>query len=788
MQYGPILAVILTILIFLGYKPVEGYFHTRRNNDVVIRIQSGNVDIPSVLRLISSYDPDSQRYILENGKDRIIKYFEAQAEAFVDEGHGQYNYPAALDTLSRASKYYSDSAELQQEKSSLENRRASLLANLTKEFNDRLAADEIMPGNGKTIMDIIRILRIADPTDSLLHDERLTNRYAQLVRKSAGAKDYVAAKQILVVGLSYAPDDAELLNLQDQVQHSLKQERDGQRIAELEKLLQSATPKLHTLVDFDAVRTAMLELTKLNPGNPVLEQLDTPLKNAVRIAVNADTAAKNWKTVEKTLFAYSHLLDIEDLLMQRAALSQAETQSGYIPVDMQARLQQAQQHRSAIADLLAKPKYDSDWDSQLMGLMRETAALLLPNDLDWFKQLREKIADTYIGLAQQMSKQNRFDAAATLLTAGKQYAPQLPGFIQASRALAAAEQDFEQTQAQRLRIAQVAALENEFQRQLDAGQINDAKKTYSSLQSQLPGDDKFFTTDAPQVYAGAYLNLAKARAAIGDYRGAIALVKGGLQYAPLDGLKEALQGYTAQATRSDLLTMVDTLRPTDMDALKARLANVRQLFPEEQAQIGDSLFKRLAQHIEALKTTDLGLANQLLSAARSAFPQSAVIQNLSLPPAPQLSSFAKLGRESLAQNNLSKAESYFEQGQQAQPGNQDLAQFDTQLQAAQANANSYFVAYQEYMRAGQPQQAKTYLSEAMRLWTDNPAFQAEYQRNFATSRTPVRSPSGGQPCTVELAGYGAQGRAECYDLLGNGLQGPAMVVVPAGGGFKQDSP
>jgi hypothetical protein len=73
----------------------------------------------------------------------------------------------------------------------------------------------------------------------------------------------------------------------------------------------------------------------------------------------------------------------------------------------------------------------------------------------------------------------------------------------------------------------------------------------------------------------------------------------------------------------------------------------------------------------------------------------------------------------------------------------------------------------------------------MRLWTDNPAFQAEYQRNFAVSPVQIRSPSGGPPCTAELAGYGQQGRAECYDLLGNGLRGPTLVVVPAGAGFKQ---
>ncbi len=785
LQYGPITIAILIILILLGYKPVEGYLHARRNNDVVARIQSGNVDIPSVLKLINAYDPDSQRYILENGKDKIIKYFEAQAEGFVDQAHSQYNYPAAFDEISRASKYYPDSAELLQEKSSLESRRANLLATLTVEFNDLLAANQILPGKGQNITDVVRILRVADPSSSLLNDERLTNRYAQLIQKQMEAKDYVNANQALAAGLNYAPNDAELLNLQDQVQRSLKQARDGQRIASLEKALQSAVPKLHSLTDFDAVRADMLSLTRLNPDDAVLMQLNVPLKSALQSALAVDTSRKDWVQAEKTLFDYAPLIGLDDLLAQRSALSRSETHANYVLTGMPARAQQLQEHRTAITTLLAKPVYDSDWDNHLMNLTRETAALLQPKDLDWFKQILERIAASYVALSEQMTKQNRFDAAATLIATGKQYTPQLPGFVAATQNLATAQKNFEQMQTQRLRTAQLTALEYQFQIQLNAGQISDARKTYSRLQGQLPADDKFFTMDAPQEYASAYLNLAKARAATGDYRGAIALVQGGLQYAPLDSLKKALQDYTAEAERADLMASIDQLQPAGMGKLKAGLAKVQQQLPQEQAQISNDLYRKLAQHIEDLKTTDLGLANQLLSAAKSAFPQSLILQNMSLPPAPQLSSFAKLGREVMTQNELSKAQTYFEEGQQATPGNQDLTQFGTQLQAAQNNANRYFAAYQEYMRAGQSQQAKAYLVEAMRLWTDNPAYQAEFQRNFAITKVPVRSPNGGQPCTADLAGYGQQGRAECYDLLGDNLRGPSLVVIPAGGGFKQ---
>lgn len=118
-QYSAMMIAGLAMLTLLGYKPVESYLRTRRNNDIVARIQSGHVDIPSILTLIRGYDFESQRYILENSKTRIIKYFEAQAEAFVNQSHDQYNFPAAFDEIATATQYYSDSAELLQEKSSL---------------------------------------------------------------------------------------------------------------------------------------------------------------------------------------------------------------------------------------------------------------------------------------------------------------------------------------------------------------------------------------------------------------------------------------------------------------------------------------------------------------------------------------------------------------------------------------------------------------------------------------------------------------------------------------------
>lgn len=781
-QYAIGGSISIIVLAALGYKPVVDYINTRRNNQVIAQIDSGSVGIPQSLQMIASLDKDSQRYILDNAKDRIIKYFEQQAEDLVDDTKGKYNFSEALKKIDTATQYYSDSAELAQERASLKSRLSNLMLKMNDQFQAELKNGKLMPEAGENITDTIKILKAAEPQSSLLNNAVLIGRYADMIRQNVKSDDYQQADQILKVALDYAPKDAELLNLQDQVKRELKREQDAQSIARLETQIKAAAPHLHALNDFEKVRDDMLKLHALSPDDALLQKLNDPLKVALQNALNNAEQQKQWSQAENALFAYSHLLSIQDLLAQREALSQSEVQAGYVPADMQTRLQQIQQHRDAITKLLAGAKYDSDWDTQLLATFQETIALLQPNDMTWFDSMRNDIAQVYIKLAEQMAHQDRFDAADNLLANGQTYAPELADFVQAKQTIAQAQSNFQQQQAERQRLAQVDTLENTFQLQLNAGKIPDADKTYAALQQQLPGTDKFFTETAPKQYALGYLHLADNSAVGGHYNQAVTFVKAGLKYAQLDELKKALIDYSNEAQRAGLLAMVDTIQASDMANLKTQLAQVEKLFPKEESKVSDGLMKKLAQRIEDLKNAgDLVTANDLLNAAKQVFTENQLIQRINLPK-PQLpSKFAKLGRAALAQNQLTKADGYFDEGQKQEAGNADFQAFGNQLQAAKAKANQYYVAYQQYMQSGQASQAKDYLAYAMRLWSDNGTYQAEYKRSFATSQALTQSSNGGRPCTADLAGYGRQGRAECYDKLGD-VRGPTLVVVPAGGG------
>jgi serine/threonine protein kinase len=213
----------LLLLTFGLYLPISNYLHARRNSQVVAEIDANPANIPAALQKIGTFDKDSQRAVLDGAKDNIIKYFEDQADADVNEAKGQYNYAAATKIVADANGYYPDSAELAKYTQNLTQRKSNLILQLSQNFNTMMGANKLMPtSNGQDITGVIKVLRAADPGNSMLKDARLAHSYAQMVQQAVGDKDYVAANNILKTGLDYAPSDAPKLNLENTVRRELK--------------------------------------------------------------------------------------------------------------------------------------------------------------------------------------------------------------------------------------------------------------------------------------------------------------------------------------------------------------------------------------------------------------------------------------------------------------------------------------------------------------------------------------------------------------------------------------
>lgn len=776
---------LLAIISALAYGPVVNYIHTKRNNQIVSAIERGKEGkILSELQHIKSLDKQSQQDILDAAKDKIIGYFEAKAEADVDSSKGKYNYPAALNVVDQAKQYYPDSAQVGNIQSSLEDRRNRLLADLQDKFSKYLGAGEIMPVEGEDITDVLKILAQAAPKSSLLTDARLVKQYADLAQQAIQKKDYQQAKEILDVSLQFTPADPTLLGLQDQVARELKRQADARLVAQLKDKIKAAAANLSTVAGFEAVREELIKLDALRPDDSLLAKA-IPLVHTAFVDSLAQASDKqNWSGAEKILSDFAPLLGVDELIKQRRTLSQKEVEASYQPSDLGSILQKLEQHHATIKQMLAKPDFSPDWDNNLLIEFKSTIALLQPGNT-WFDDLRDSIAQAYIGQAKKMIEANRFDNATDLLDAGSAYEPDLAAFADTRTELAQTRTAYDKAQTEKRRLARIDAMKNNLIAQANAGETPKAISTLQALREELPAGDEFLTKTGPQAIAKAYLALANGRAKAGDYGAALKFARGGIKIAPAFApLTKLLPEFERQAARSGLMELAKSATADSVIGLVSKLADVGDAFPQQRADIRQKMFGLLSAHIKKMEDSDLVGANALLDAARKAFSDPAELASVKLRQPPHPSKYAAAGRKAIAARKLSEASQLLSQGEQEEPGNADLEAFGNQLKTKESEANEYFAHYQVLMQSGQTAQAKRYLDAAIQLWNDNSDYRAEYQRNFATTQAPARSSNGGRPCTANLAGYGRRGRAECFDVLPGDVHGPTMVVVPAGGGFS----
>ncbi|HET9679103.1 MAG TPA: SUMF1/EgtB/PvdO family nonheme iron enzyme, partial [Gammaproteobacteria bacterium] len=344
---------------------------------------------------------------------------------------------------------------------------------------------------------------------------------------------------------------------------------------------------------------------------------------------------------------------------------------------------------------------------------------------------------------------------------------------------------YEKAEEQRLREARQTALKNQIRVQAQAGAISDAETSLAQLRKILPADAPFIVEAAPRLLAAAYLELASAQARDGNYSNARTLARRGLEYSSGNTeLQNAFDEFNRQAERAALFDAVKNATPLTIDKLPGQLQQTQAQFPDEATALKDAFITALAQRIIDLKNYDLVMANALLNNAQQLFPKQQTLQRIELPQPATPSKYVAQGRKALQAGNLSAAQMLLETARVKETGHPQISVFANEVEAAQAQANKYFLAYQQYLNAGNRNQARIYLEAALQQWKDSELFQQEYDSQFTTTRAPERAADGSRPCTPVLAGYGASGRAECYDMVA-GQPGPTLVVVPAGGGIKQ---
>lgn len=789
-NHAPLIATgvsaLLVLIGALAYNPVRDYLQSTHNAEVVARLEQGGPDtVRSILAALDDYQPESRQAILEGARDRVIRYFEQRAEEKVNTSEGDYDFPGALETIRRAQEHYPDSAQLAEIEQSLVNRRNSLVADLTEDFNRYLDEGRLLPASGENdITNVLDILSEAEPDNTLLSDPRLATAYADLARQAIEGDDYERAREILDIGLEYLPENAQLANLDDRVQDELQRRANARRVEGIHQQLDELGDRLADIGVARGVIDELIDLEQLRPDGDRLasardrirEQLDNRL---TRLAENGD-----WTTAEDDLTTFAPVMEADWLLEKRRWLNRQEVDAGFQPERITRRLSEIENLRERLSGLELQSPFTREEHMAVLTDYRRLTALLRPGH-SWFPDLRNELVDAYLARARDLMEAERFDAARRLAGNAREFRHGGDRVSATLNQISNRAAEWEARQAAQLRKARLEGLKNQLTAQARAGEVAAAIETFEQLREEAPPEDEFLERAGPGIIADAYLRLARSRAETDDFEDAARLATAGLDIAPeRDDLAEAQGRYRAQAERVEMITRAGGADADDVDWLASRLESVVDKLPEERSTIRNSLVEALKQRIRELESGNLRAAHRLRDTAVGKLPATGPLENLRLEALPAPSKYGDTLGEAIEAGELTRAESVLAQARDTEPDHPRIKELAGRLADARDEANQYFLEYQQLMRLNQRDQARIYLEEALERWTDNDRFREELRQNFVSSGAPARSEDGSKPCTSRLAGYGRRGRAECFDMIRPDTKGPTLVVVPAGGGRR----
>jgi len=777
--------VAAVLLLGLGvYSPIKNYLQEQRDAQIVESIKQGGATvIPDVLKQLEQYDAPERANILELAKEPIIAYFEAQATAQANYRAGKYNYAAGLKIIDDARAYYPDSAKLESIKFTLEGDRSSLKEDLNKEFTAFLTSKQnLLPvEDARDMVDVLSTLRNVDPTNSLISDPRLMLEYGNLASQAAAQKNYERADEILEVALGFAPKDASLLGINDGVQRELKRQADQQLVADIKKRLNEQRAGLTTVEAFAKARDDLLKLEELRPEDPLLVDIAKPLASAIDAGIKNAVAAKQWEQAEKMLFDYARLFVVGDLLVRRDELSKAEVNASWAPTNQSAQNTLVEERRAAISAALAKASFDSAMDATLQKNFKELAALMRPGN-QWFDETRNQLVSAYLAQAGKYTDADRFTEARRTLDEGERYAPGLDRFAKVRADVVTAEREYEAERQEEL-LAAAIKQEQSSMENLTKSNVLEAERMYVELKGKLTPTDAWLKGDGLNALVAGFVAKAKVARQNNQANVAAQMVERGLQYAPANkDLKELQAGMVGEIKKQAVLDLASAATPANARGIADRLAAARAAMPGEAANIQSDVVTRLRNRIREIEATDPGTANDLWAIAKELFPNDASLRNLAVRAVPRPSAFAPAIKTLVAANKLTEATGQLNDAKAKEPGNEDLAFVQKDIERKKAEATTSFSQFRSMLAQGNRPGAQSALVEALRRWTDNPEFLEAQKSTFAETKAPVKAADGSRPCVASLAGFGKQGRAECFDMPG-GQKAPTMVVVPAGGGM-----
>ena len=348
--------------------------------------------------------------------------------------------------------------------------------------------------------------------------------------------------------------------------------------AELEGQISKLLATTSSAEDAAAILALVDQLSAVDPSNTLIKTTRASLANALAAEVSTLIEKNQWE--QASLTANQARLLIPELAITNQLVANTQTQR--LGAQAAIKQQQINQITGSMAELLADPKFDLAWQTQVSGSWRRLRPLLADSPAK-LKTEESKVAEVFLASALQSQTEQMFVQARNRLTAGRRVLPGNDSFVSAFNKLKASQAEFKKGELLKERAGEIAALKQTLLTQADAKSLTDASATFAKIKRLLPASDPYLTDEAPNLLAPTYLELAEKLAAEEKYVEALKLAKAGLRIAPNQEILKSAHGlYEDEAVIGKLAEQFAAARGPSSQATKIlsqRITSTRQRSP-----------------------------------------------------------------------------------------------------------------------------------------------------------------------------------------------------------------
>jgi len=331
--------------------------------------------------------------------------------------------------LNVANALFPDSGQISAAKKKLQQREQQLSNELTTRLNFHLQQGNLLPDeNSDDLLDVLDIAAKIDPNHSLLKDKRIAVEYAKQAQNAANQWDFDKAQRLLEVAQKVAPNDPTLSSLQQSI--NTQQQQFLARQAKLTGNVdtKSLRREVETLLNkpFDSVNWGKTIQSTLSQLEEILPANDSWLQNTKQqIALFYFKRAENLRRQGKFGQARSTLQLVEKfnpnipgLDEEKSTLKAAEERA------LQQQQIQAQQQQSTDLKQQLLREANNNNVEKAEDLLDQLRAILSKNDPFVQTEAPNAIAAAYVRLSKNALQRGETEAAAQLIAAGLEIAPQ----------------------------------------------------------------------------------------------------------------------------------------------------------------------------------------------------------------------------------------------------------------------------------------------------------------------------------------------------------------------------